>query len=92
MHSREARDEMVARVNAAFQKWRSFDKMPEIDNAKAMRMNLRVDVPALVKLDANDKVTGKSFPEIGYVEALYSICARGTPVGRNGNQILGKSL
>jgi hypothetical protein len=92
MKSDEARNEMTARVKAAFAKWRTFMDMPEIDNAKAMKLPVRVPVRAVVELDADEKVIGRTYPEPHYVEALHSVCARGTPLGRNGNEILAERV
>lgn len=75
MRSNEAREQMVARVQAAHKKWPSFDKLPE----KSGDYTAPLD-QALLAVN----------PGEAYVKALYSACVRGEPVGRVGLAIAAK--
>jgi hypothetical protein len=86
MKDRDSRDEMIARVKVAFQQWPSFLDMPEKPE-RVMQAPVRVSA----ELDANNQIIPETiqYGQKEYVEALYSICARGLPIGRFGNKIVG---
>jgi hypothetical protein len=67
---------MVVRVAEAFGKWRTFADMPEVGGRT--RFDIRVAFKA--DLDADP---------VNYAEALHTMCAVSTPVGRIGNDMVG---
>ena len=80
MHSRDARDAMTDRVNAAFARWPTLDDMPD---AKG---DVRVKVKVTPDEFGDPVVTQES-----YVKALFACAYQDAePVGRDGQFIVGK--
>jgi hypothetical protein len=92
MRSGQLRDAMVVRLRAAYAQWPTFESLPEMTLRESQAYNLRADVQAFARLDANDAVTSKEIRQVDYIAALYEACARSTPAGRFGNTILATSL
>lgn len=82
MHSRDARDRMTERVEAAFAKWPSFDDMPEIEGS----------VRVMVKRTP-DEFGDPVITQMSYVQALWACAYQDAePVGRHGDFVIGKAV
>jgi hypothetical protein len=79
MKTNESRKAMVERVNVAFAKHSTLVSWPELDGER------------LVK-DAEVVAAVKGALEADYVSALYEVCAKGEPIGRIGNKLVGKRI
>lgn len=74
MRSAFSRDAMTARVSAAFEKWPTFDTLPETKEVLVKQV----------------QVTGDPNNQENYVKALTACCYDSMPVGRSGTAIVGK--
>lgn len=78
MKNDEARQAMVKKAHATFEKYRTFSAVPEL---KA----IPTDIETVAFPEA-----GLSQPR--YVEGLYAICANGDLLGRHGGDLIGSVL
>jgi hypothetical protein len=83
MKSRDARDAMHARVQAAFAKWPRFEDMPPVTGG---------DTRARVARTL-DEFGDLVITQLSYVTALFSCAHDGhEPIGRDGLFIVGKAV
>ncbi|MDB5540516.1 MAG: hypothetical protein JWQ89_2243 [Devosia sp.] len=76
MRTAESRDIMVARVQAAFEKHRTFEDWREVE-PKTGHIQVLVEKP----------VTKET-----YLAALYEVCAAGEPIGRADGLLVGRRV
>lgn len=74
MRTAAERDDMVKRVKAALKKWPTFADLPETKKTK----------PVMIHVEGDNRNEGD------YHIAMYEVCATSTPIGRNGNAIVGE--
>jgi hypothetical protein len=83
MKSAALRDAMMVRLKEAATKWPTFADMPEVGKKTAF------DIRVAFKADLNPRFPGDMNAKVAYIEALHSMCAVSTPVGRIGNDMVG---
>lgn len=83
--TRDDREKMTGRVQAAFAKWPTFEAMPATKK--------RADARAAVKRTPDEFGTSMIVTQQAYVQALYALAYQDAePIGRQGDFVIGADV